>query len=279
MPPGIAAQAGEGLVHRDARLLGDHPLGLLDHDPAVEGQCSCSASAWASCAARCCTIAIVATSARAWAAATSPGRGARARCEKVQRRQHPPAQAKRERVGGPEAGIGGDGREAWPEVAGGGQVLDLHGSPARGSSSGRGPRSFWSWKSSTISIASLVAAMRPERALPVGEQEAGGDGVEELDAALAQARQQVDHVEVLDEGVGELDRTSAQGGRPGPAIGCSPRDADGDLCGSYEADYAPPSPSALSGRAEGGAPRPPGRPRPGGDPRRRRARATAPPPP
>ena len=45
---GVVAQGGEGLLHVEALVFGDHALGLLDHDAAVEGFLSCSLRSWVS---------------------------------------------------------------------------------------------------------------------------------------------------------------------------------------------------------------------------------------
>ena len=42
VPSGVSTEQGEGVVHLELRTLGDHALGLLDGDSAVQSACNCS---------------------------------------------------------------------------------------------------------------------------------------------------------------------------------------------------------------------------------------------
>jgi hypothetical protein len=155
-------------------------------------------------------MAMVATSASACAAARlrggDVGRGEATRrgAKQVQRPEDAPAQAQREGMGGAKAGVGGDRREPRPAIDRPGHVVHLHRLAAA--------VALEAWALGVLDLEELEDLHRLaggghelEPAPLVGEQEARGSRVEQLDAPLTQARQQIDHVEVLHERVGQLD--------------------------------------------------------------------------
>ena len=66
---GRTAATDERLLHLELGVLGEHALGLFDHDPGVQRMVQLLVTTMASEAARCCRMAIVAMSANAWAVA------------------------------------------------------------------------------------------------------------------------------------------------------------------------------------------------------------------
>ena len=68
---GETSESVERFIHVDATALGDHALCLFDHDPAVEGVLQVAPRIAACRVAWSWTIAMLATSANAWASTVS----------------------------------------------------------------------------------------------------------------------------------------------------------------------------------------------------------------
>ena len=153
---------------------------------------------------------MVATSARAWPTRMSAGsKGPGAGAEEVQRADDLLAQPHRQGLHGGEPGLLGGGREPRPALRRGGQVLGVDGLA--------GPEAV---QAGTLVALYLEQLKQPggfaggghhaQLTARVSQQQPGGGDVQQLHAAVGQHVQEVDHVEVGDHGVGQLDERLRQ---------------------------------------------------------------------
>ena len=201
---GVVAQRQERLVHVETRPLGHHPLGLLDDDAAVEG--------------------VLELLVHDLGLADDPmvqdgdggdvGQGlgrvhvglahlARVDAEQVEGADDGAPQPHRQGVHRVEPGGEGFGREPGPATVDRGQVLvhdRLAGAVAVEA------RAFLGLQLEQLEQAHRLAGRRhhPEVAVGRDEHQPGGGDVEHVDAAVGEQGEQLDHVEVVDQGVGQL---------------------------------------------------------------------------
>ena len=151
---------------------------------------------------------MVATSASAWPTRTLRRVEGRVGAEQVQRADDLLTQPHRQGLHGSEPGLPGGGREPRPARRLGGQV---------GGGNGPGPEAV---QARALVVLQLEQLEQPgglagrghhaQLTARVSQQQPGGGDVQQLHAAVGQHVQEVDHVEVGDHGVGQLDERLRQ---------------------------------------------------------------------
>ena len=171
---------------------------------------SCSLRVCASSAARCWRMAMVATSARA-CADVDVGRSHRPwlAVEQVEGTDHSAAQAHRQGVDRVVAGGDGFGHEPGPAAVDRGQVL-VHDWLTR--SIAVEARALLRLQLEQFQHPHRLAGRRHHPQLPVGcdQHQSSCVDVEHVDAAISEKRQQLHHVEVGDQRVGQLHERSRE---------------------------------------------------------------------